>query len=68
LTPLEILLAACHSHGVDLRLDGDRSGNTSNRYPPDSTYEPDRAHAGGENRQIDGNVLPLVADPGEDVV
>jgi P4 family phage/plasmid primase-like protien len=43
-------------------------GNTSNRYPPDFPYEPDRVHAGDENRQIDGNVLPLVADPGEDVV
>ena len=68
MTPLEILLTACHSHGVDLRLDGDRSGNTSNRYLPDFLYEPDRAHVGSENRQIDGNVLPPVADPGEDVV
>ena len=44
------------------------SGNTSNGYPPDFHYRPDRAHAGDENRQIDGNALPPVADPGEDVV
>ncbi|MGA7744515.1 MAG: phage/plasmid primase, P4 family [Polyangia bacterium] len=44
------------------------TGNTSNRYPPDFPYDPDLAHAGDVNRQTGGNVLPPVADPGEDVV